>query len=168
MPARYSVKPLPRVLAILAHALISGWCLYFLFTGVSQNSPWWVKFLPLVVLFVSLDTLFRHLSSLNSVTFTGQSLELRYPLRPALHIDYARISSLELRKIVTYYVFLGYNDASGKARILKTAASFPRMLEIMYNIADLAPQCALNEHLAKMVKVMRDLNARLEQPSDEV
>ncbi len=168
MPARYAVKPLPRILAILAHVLITGWCLYFLFTGVSQNSPWWVKFLPLVVLFVSLDTLFRHLTSLNSVTFTEEGLELRYPLRPAIYIDYAQISSMELRKIVTYYMFLGYTDGSGKARILKTAASFPRMLEIMYNIADLVPQCALNEYLAKMVKVMRDLNGRLEQPSDEV
>jgi hypothetical protein len=52
-------------------------------------------------------------------------------------------------------VYLKYTDARGRDRLFKTNASFPKMLEIMYNIADLCPQIQMNDELAKLVQVMQ-------------
>lgn len=67
---------------------------------------------------------------------------------------------LGLRKVITYYMFLEFTDRRGKTRVLKSPASFPKMLEIMYNIADLAPQARLNDELDKMVGVIRRVKER--------
>ncbi|MBW6514007.1 MAG: hypothetical protein K0B87_04545 [Candidatus Syntrophosphaera sp.] len=163
MPVRYRVNPIVRVPAMILHTLLVGWSLWVLFSYVRADSAWWIKVLPLVVLFVSLDSLFRHLTSLNAVIFTPECLWLRYILKPPVAIEYDRIVSLELRKVLTYYVFLGFTDRSGKKRLIKTQASFPRMIEIMYNIADLAPQIVMNEELNKMIEVIRNIKNRQEQ-----
>jgi len=118
----------------------------------------------LLVLFVSLDALFRHFTTLNSVIFTPECLWFRYLLLPSVPIEYEKISSMELRKVITYYMFLEFTDRRGKTRVLKSPASFPRMMEIMYNIADLAPQARLNDELDKMVGVIR----RMKEKQSEV
>ncbi len=168
MPVRYRVNPITRGFGIIANILISGWCLYVLFTYVKADSAWWIKILPLVVLFFSLDTLLRHLTSLNSVVFTPECLWLRYILKPSVAIEYDRITSMELRKAITYHVFLGFTDRKGNKRIIKTQASFPRMIEIMYNIADLAPQIVMNEDLNKMVGVIRNIVLKREAPEQNM
>jgi predicted AAA+ superfamily ATPase len=61
-------------------------------------------------------------------------------------------------------MFLEFTDRRGKTRVLKSPASFPRMMEIMYNIADLAPQARLNDELDKMVGVIR----RMKEKQSEV
>jgi len=167
MPARYRVNPYLRWISVIAQLVVTVLCLYVLFYKLTAVSSWLIRILPLVVLFVSLDSLFRHLTSLNEVLFTPECLWFRYILRPSVPIEYDRITSLELRKVLTYYVFLGFTDRSGKARVLKTQASFPRMLEIMFNIADLAPHVVMNQELDKMVHVIRDLKAKSDQPADE-
>ncbi|MGC9361729.1 MAG: hypothetical protein ACP5F3_02265 [Candidatus Syntrophosphaera sp.] len=167
MPVRYRVNPIVRGFAIVANVLISGWCLFVLLTYVRADSAWWIKILPLVVLFVSLDSLFRHLTSLNSLIFTPECLWLRYILKPSVGIEYDRITSMELRKVLTYYVFIGFTDRRGNRRIIKMQASFPRMIEIMYNIADLAPQVVMNEDLCKMIDVIRNIILKREQIQEE-
>jgi len=131
---------------------------------IRATSPFLMKVLPLLVLFVSLDALFRHFTTLNSVIFTPECLWFRYLLLPSVPIEYEKISSMELRKVITYYMFLEFTDRRGKTRVLKSPASFPRMMEIMYNIADLAPQARLNDELDKMVGVIR----RMKEKQSEV
>ena len=135
-----------------------------LFSVIRATSPFLIKVLPLLVLFVSLDALFRHFTTLNSVIFTPECLWFRYLLLPSVPIEYEKISSMELRKVITYYMFLEFTDRRGKTRVLKSPASFPRMMEIMYNIADLAPQARLNDELDKMVGVIR----RMKEKQSEV
>jgi hypothetical protein len=160
MPVRYRMPVLKRVLGIVAHSLISGYCIFVLFFVIRNTSPFLMKFVPLLVLFVSLDALFKHFTTLNSVIFTPECLWFRYLLLPSVPIEYDRISSMELRKVITYYMFLEFTDRRGKPRVLKSPASFPKMLEIMYNIADLAPQARLNDELDKMVGVIRRVKER--------
>ncbi len=165
MPVRYRVPVIMRVLGISAHILISGYCLFILFTLVKSTSPILMKILPLVVLFISLDALFKHFTTLNSVIFTPECLWFRYLILPSVPIDYDKISRMELRRVVTYYMFLKITDQKGRERVLKSPASFPKMMEIMYNIADLAPQVQMNEELDKMMGVIRRLKDRQSEVS---
>jgi hypothetical protein len=42
------------------------------------------------------------------------------------------------------------------------------MIEILYNISELAPQAQMNEELAKMVNVIRDIKSQGEKVENEV
>ncbi len=163
MPVRYRVPVLRRVLGIVTHLAISGYSVFILFTIVNADSPFLIRVLPLVLLFISLDALFRHFTTLNSVIFTSECLWFRYLLLPSVPIEYDKISNMELRRVIAFYMFLEFTDQRGKRRVLKNPASFPKMMEIMYNIADLAPQVRMNEELEKMITVIRRVMERQEQ-----
>lgn len=163
MPVRYRVPVLRRVLGIVTHLAISGYSVFILFTIVKADSPFLIRVLPLVLLFISLDALFRHFTTLNSVIFTSECLWFRYLLLPSVPIEYDKISNMELRRVIAFYMFLEFTDQRGKRRVLKNPASFPKMMEIMYNIADLAPQVRMNEELEKMITVIRRVMERQEQ-----
>ncbi len=155
MPVRYRVPVVTRVLGIGAHILISGYFIWLLFTKITLESPFLLKILPILALFVSLDALLRHFSSLNSVVFTPECVWFRYLLLPSRAVEYENIRTMELRKVITYYMFLTYTDQRGKVRVLKNPASFPKMIEIMYNIYDLAPQAQLDPELQKMMNAIQ-------------
>ncbi|HOC95265.1 MAG TPA: hypothetical protein PK802_05250 [Candidatus Cloacimonadota bacterium] len=155
MPVRYRLHPLSRLPFLAISIAVAAWCLWVLFNRISSETPSFFRILPLVVLFIALDTAVRHLTNLNSVIFAPECLWLRFILRPSIAIPYERIQGMEFRKSITYYVYLKYTDARGRDRLFKTNASFPKMLEIMYNIADLCPQIQMNDELAKLVQVMQ-------------
>jgi hypothetical protein len=164
MPVSYRVHPLIRFSMIGVSTLIGAYALYFLFTYVYVGSPWLVRFLPIMILFVALDSVLRHVTSLNSVIFTPECLWLRFLLKPSLAIPWDKITSMEFRKFLTYYVYIGYIDGKGNKRVFKTNASFPKMLEVMYNIADLAPTLVMDEKLDKMIAYLREITNREDNP----
>jgi len=168
MPVKYSVKTVNRILGIIFQAFILFCCLLILFTSLNKSTSIWLKIIPLVVLFVALDNLLRHLTTLNSLVFTPDYICLKYLLLPSVRVPYDSISKLELRKEITYNVYITFTDNKGKTRVLKCPASFPRMIEILYNISELAPQAQMNEELAKMVNVIRDIKSKGEKVSNEV
>ncbi len=165
MPVRYRVNPYGKFFSIVLHLAICLWCLYVIVSPNVRTQDWSVfyRVLPYVVLFVSLDSLFRHLTSLYALIFTPECLWFRYILRPSIAVEYDRILSMELRRMISYYMFLTFTDRNGSKRIIKTPASFPRMIEIMYNIADIAPQLVMNDELNKMIEVIRKYKASQEQ-----
>ena len=163
MPVRYRKPVLMTVLGIVANLLIAGYSAWLLFTQVKASSSLVLKILPLVLIFISLDALFRHFTTLNSVIFTPECLWLRYLLLPSVPVEYDQISSMELKKSLNYQMILGFTDQRGKQRSIKSPASFPRMMEIMFNIADLAPQARMNDELDKMISVIRRVRENKEQ-----
>lgn len=163
MPVRYRKPVAMTVLGIVANLLIAGYSVWLLFTQLKASSPWLLKILPLVLLFVALDALIRHFTTLNSVIFTPECLWLSYLLLPSVPVEYDQISTMELKKVLTYQMILGFTDRQGKQRSIKSPASFPRMMEIMFNIADLSPQVRMNDELDKMISVIRRLRENKEQ-----
>jgi len=168
MPVKYSVKTVNRILGIIFQAFILFCCLLILFTSLNKSTSIWLKIIPLVILFVALDNLLRHLTTLNSLVFTPDYICKKYLLLPSVRVPYDSISKLELRKDITYNVYITFTDNKGKTRVLKCPASFPRMIEILYNISELAPQAQMNEELAKMVNVIRDIKSQGEKVENEV
>lgn len=163
MPVRYRVPVISRVLGIGAHLLISSYFIWFLFARVSVDSSFIIKILPILAIFISLDALLRHFSSLNSVVFTPECVWFRYLLLPSRAVEYENITKMELRKVITYYMYLTYTDQRGRLRVLKNPASFPKMIEIMYNIYDLAPQAQLDPELEKMMNAIKRLKEKQEE-----
>jgi hypothetical protein len=157
MPIRYRYHRFARPIMVVLSILMVLYILYFLFTRVDANTPTIGKLLPIVILYISIDSFMRQVTGLNQVIFTEECLWLRFVLRPSIPIQWDKIETLQLRKQFTYHLIIGYKDLKGRKRIFKTNASFPKIMEIIYNISDLAPNAVLNEDLRKMVDVMRNI-----------
>lgn len=157
MPRRYRVHPLLITIRVVMALALVAYSLYFLGRWVSADTHLILKILSLVILYIGLDSLFRHLTMLSSIIFTPECLWLRFPLKPSIPIPWENIEGAQLQKRITLYFILGYRDLKGRKRSFKTPASFPKMLEIMYNISALAPQAELNQELDGVVKYLKEL-----------
>lgn len=164
LPVRYRFNPFVRMFMIAITLGIGIYSIYFLAIYVNQDTPLIAKLIPIMILFVSLNSFIRHTTSLNSVIFTPECLWLRFILKPSIPIEYDKIESLTLQRNLAYYLYIGYWDAKDRKRIYKTSAAFPKMLEIMYNIVEMSPQIVLDEHLGKVMGYLKETNT----PAEEV
>jgi|GEM_PF-2439671 len=135
MPVRYFMLAIA-----FATALYS---LYFLVNFVYSDTPTFFKVLPLVIVYVSIDTMLRHLTGLNKVVFERDHLVLKYLVKKPLLIPYAMIRDLELKRKITYYVRISY-EVDGKLNVYQTNASFPKMLKILLCIYEHSPNLNLD------------------------
>ncbi len=157
MPIRYRYHRYARPIMVAISVLMAVYIVFILFTRVDANTPNMGKLLAFAILYIALDSFMRQVTSLNQVIFTQECLWLRFVLRPSIPILWESIDTLQLRKQFTYYLLIGYKDLKGRRKIFKTKASFPKIMEIIYNISDLAPNAVLNEELRKMVDLMQKI-----------
>ncbi len=155
LPVRYGYNPWVRGLMLFFAVTVLIYTLFFLVKVVNGNMPLFFKILPLIILFVSLDSILRQATSLNCVLFGADYIRFSYLAKRKLEIPYADIIQLDLEKRLTYYLHLRYQDANGAEQTFKTPASFPKILEIILNLADLSPQVKLNGMLTKAVEHLR-------------
>lgn len=157
MPVRYRVHPLLIFFkVVLALALIVP-AIVLLVNKVDADTPLFFKLAALMVLYIGLDSVFRHTTSLSSVIFTQECLWLRFPLKPSIPIPWDKFISMRLHKRITYYLYLEYTDLKGQNRTYKTVTSFPKMTEILYNISELAPHIQVTGELEKIILYLREL-----------
>nr|MDK2850673.1 hypothetical protein [Candidatus Cloacimonadota bacterium] len=110
----------------------------------------------MVICFVSLDSILRKITNLNSITFTQEGLRFGYIAKKPLYIPYEDIQSLDLLRKVSYYMQLTYRDKHGKVRQIKTPASFPYILEIIFNVADLAKSAVIPEKMQSVLEYLKE------------
>jgi hypothetical protein len=111
--------------------------------------------LPLAITFVGLDSVLKKISSLDSVTFHKDHLRLGFIARKPLEIPYDNILGLELHKKITFYFGVRYMDLHGKQQKYTTQASFPHTLEIILNIADMAPKAEVPDQMKSIVEYLK-------------
>lgn len=168
MPVRYRVHPLQRYIGIGFTLLIIAYVLYFLITKINLDTPNFFKITSLVILYIGIDSFIRHVTTLNELIFTQECLWLRFVLKKSIPIPWENIKSLQLQKRITYYVYLGYMDEKGKLQVFKTAASFPKMIEILYNISDLTSEIAMNDELSKMIELLKEISFGKQEENNEL
>ncbi len=156
LPTRYCHPQVLRFIMIAFAAAVFGYALYFMLRFVTGDTPVFFKIMPLVIMFVSLDSVLRHTTALNCVKFTTDTLSFSYLLKKRVVIPYENVLRIDLYKRITYYVHLRYRDSEGREQLFKTAASFPKILEIIVNIADLSPHVQMDEMLTKAVTHLRE------------
>jgi hypothetical protein len=123
---------------------------------VNTDTPIFFKILPIAIAFVGLDSVLKKVTALNSVTFEQDHLRLGFIAKKALVIPYQDILALELYRKITFYFGFTYNDAQGKPQKYVTQASFPHTMEILLNIADMAPQATIPEKMQGMLDYLKD------------
>ncbi len=156
LPATYRYSPWMRLIMLIVALAISLYALFFFVNFVSNETPIFFKVLPLIILFVALDSVFKQLTSLNRVTFYEDRICFGFLGKPKVIIPYENITSIDLTKQISFSIILKYRDGN-KEKIFKTSASFPKILEILLNLADFAPNAQLNKLLGNVVNHLRNL-----------
>jgi len=155
LPTRYCHPQVLRFLMIGIALLVLAYSLYFVIRYVNSDTANFFKLLPLFIMFICLDSLFRQTTSLNCITFFPERLKFSYILKKPLEIPYSAIMELKLHRRITYYLHISYRDEQGSEKLFSTPASFPKILEIIVNIAELAPQARLTDLLSKAVQHLK-------------
>ncbi len=155
IPQQFRFPPFVRILMILFGGITGVYSLYFLVHHVSAETPIFFKLLPTMILFICLDTIFRHLTALNKVLFTEENLVLKSIIKKPLIIPYAKIENLILKKKITVYLQIYYYDESGANKMYQTNASFPKMISILLKIYDLAPNLKLDDKFKDALEYIR-------------
>jgi hypothetical protein len=155
LPVRYRYNPWVRGLMLGFAVIVLVYTLFFLVKVVNGNMPMFFKLLPLVILFISLDSILRQITSLNCVLFSNDTVSFSFLAKRKLEVPYESITKLELNKRITYFLRVVYIDASGLERTFQTPASFPKILEIILTLANLSPNVKLNGVLSKAVEHLR-------------
>ncbi|WP_044278946.1 YdbT family protein [Candidatus Cloacimonas acidaminovorans] len=161
LPATYRYSPWMRLIMLFVALAICIYAIFFFVKFVTGTTPMFFKVLPLIILFVALDSVFKQLTSLYSVTFYEDRICFGFLGKPKLIIPYENITSIDLTKQISFSIILKYKDKD-REKIFKTSASFPKILEILLNLADFAPQAQLNDLLGKVVNNLRNLVGKSE------
>ena len=156
LPATYRYSPWMRFIMLFVALTICIYAIFFFVKFVSGTTPIFFKVLPLIILFIALDSAFKQLTSLYKVTFYEDRICFGFLGKPKLIIPYENITAIDLTKQISFAIVLKYRD-NNREKIFKTSASFPKILEILLNLADFAPHAQLNELLGKVVNHLRNL-----------
>lgn len=156
IPVRYRIHLLARFTMIVFALMIIGYSLYFLATYVRADTPLFYKILPLVICFVGVDALSKHLFTLNSITFFEDHLVMGYLAKRGLRIPYADLLSMELRKKITFYLYLTYKDNKGVVTEFRIKGSFPKALEIILALYEMVPQLTLTDKMRKTCEYLQE------------
>ncbi len=131
--------------------------LYFLLFVVNAEAPVFYKIVPFVILFVGLDSILRRITSLNSISFLEDHLKMGYIAKKSIIIPYDSIQSIDLLRKVTYNMLISYRDERGESKQISTPASFPHILEIMLNVADMAEQAVIPEKMQGILDYLKEM-----------
>jgi hypothetical protein len=128
---------------------------FFLLNFVQAETPIFFKLMPIVICFVGLNSVLLKVTSLNSITFQPQHLRLGCIAKRKNLIPYDSIQGLDLNKRITYYMLISYQDEKGIVRELSTPASFPHILEIIFNLAEMAKQAVIPEKMQGVLDYLK-------------
>ncbi len=156
IPVLYRYNPIARWLMILLSTLVVIYCVYFLLRFVNSETGMFYKLLPMFICFIALQSILGKVTSLNSVLFEKDYLRLGFIARRPIIIAYDDIRSLDLKRKITYYLVISYSDAKGKPAQYTTPASFPNILEVIVNIADLAHSAVIPETMKNLLEYVKE------------
>lgn len=166
LPVRYRIHFLARGMMIAFALAIVGYSIFFLFSFVRGDTPLFYKILPLVICFVGVDSLLKHLFTLNSITFFEDHLAMGYIAKPSLRIPFTSMISMELKKKITFYLFLTYMDDKGIKTEFKIKGSFPKVLEIILGLYELVPGMELEPKMRKTCEYLQEASQAGQSPAE--
>jgi hypothetical protein len=151
---RFRFHPVVRALMIFLSSIALGYSIYFIvflipnIAGVTN----FFKIVTVVVLYVSGSTLYKHLTSLNSIRMSNESLEFTFLLRRKITIPWDKLIRMEIYKVVVHYWKITYMDQYGNKKQFKTSLAFPGIMNALLHIYKMKSDIEMNELLQKVLE----------------
>ncbi len=156
-PTRYRFHPLVRIPMLTVGFLAIALSLYFIFFLIPryQNVSLFFKLVSVFVLYVALSSVYRHLSSLNTILILPDVLQLNFLLRRTIIIPWERLLGMEIGKNLTHWWKIHYVDDKGIRQVFRTSLAFPGIVSVLLKIQDICPDIELNDLLRNVLLYKR-------------
>jgi len=161
LPARYRFHPLVRWFMLLLSSVTAIYTLWFIIVLIPRvgHVSYIFKILSVIILYIAVNTLYKHLTALNTVIIRPDKLELHFLLRRNIFIPWDRLMKMDIYKVITHYWKIYYTDEQDKQHLFKTSLAFPGIMNILLNIQDRKPDLAMNELLTNVLAYKRKLQS---------
>jgi len=168
-PVRYRFHPAVRYFILALAALTAFYSAYFIIILIPSIQKFTIAFklISIITLYVSLNSIYKHLTSLNSVIISKDSLELRFLLRKRIIIPWSSLIKMDIYKVITHYWKVIYRNNQGDTKTFKTSLAFPGIVQILLSIQDHKPDVELNDLLSKVLQFKRNTIPKPEETNPE-
>lgn len=165
---RYRFHPFVRGLMILLSSVALCYSVYFIVFLIPKTPgvTTFFKAVSVIILYVSLSTLYKHLTSLNSIRMSEDDLVFTFLLRKRITIPWGNLVGMEIYKAVIHYWKVAYIDSLGNKKTFKTSLAFPGIMNILIQIHNRKNNLEMNELLSKVLEYKTKLATQNEESLD--
>ncbi len=157
LPRSYRFNQFIRWFTILLAVFAIVYAAWVIFYKVDADSSKVVKFVPIVIIFLAVNSLITNLFTLNSIRLFEDKISFRYIGKKPVSVAWKDFTKLELSEGKRKTVKLIYSD-NGEEKDFRFFLSFPHILEVINSIAEMAPQMELDEFMKTVVVSEREKN----------
>jgi hypothetical protein len=152
-PVKFSFNPLVRWFMLALATVVALYSLYFIISVIPRvpGATLFVKTLSVLVLYLSLNAIYKHLTSLNRVVIGSDKLILSFLLRRTIRIPWDQLLGMEIYKVITHYWKLDFLDEQSKRKTFRTSLAFPGIMTILILIQQRKPDLKLNPLLEQVL-----------------
>lgn len=152
-PTRYRFHPFVRFSILLLASIVTIYCIYFIVILIpkNSNSTLFSKLVSILVLYVALNSIYRHLTGLNSVIIFADKIKFNFVIKRSISISWQEIISMQIYKKITHFWKIEYIDKKGAKNELITSLAFPGIMEILDKILEYKPDLEMNELLRQVI-----------------
>ncbi len=151
LPRTYRFNRFIRFVTIILALFAIVYAVWYVFSGVTQDSSTFRKIVPFVIIFFAFNSLFRNLFSVNSIIFSNDGIAFRYMGKGTLFIEWDNILKLSVYSGKTRAVQLEYLNRAGDNKTFVFTMNFPNLLEIINSIAELANNAEYDEFMSNVI-----------------
>ncbi len=124
---------------------------YVMFYRITADSSALFKAIPIIIVFLALDSFLRNGMNLNTIYLTEEFIEFGFLMKPKKRIAWGDIKKVEITRSKRRMIRYIYTDNTGKDKIFTVTLSFPHMLAILNTIADKAVNAEFDEFLRSVL-----------------
>lgn len=153
LPRSYRFS-LPTRLTILVFAvLVCVYAIYYLLTKVAKapDATMIAKFIPILIFFAGLNTIFQNLFNIHSLTLTKDKIIAKSLIGITREINNLDISRIAMSKSKKRYVIITYIDQNNKTRQYNLMLVFKNMMEILNSIGELATNAKYDDFMSTII-----------------
>jgi len=150
LPRTYRFNQLIRWFTLFLGLFAIVYALWVIFNKIDGDSSRIIKFAPILILLLAVNSVIRNLFTLNSMKFYQDKISFRYIGKLPVEIKWEDFVSMRLSAGKRKSVQLIYNS-NGQERDFRFFLSFPHILEVINSIAELAPQMELDDFMKSIV-----------------
>ena len=153
LPRSYCFSLPTRVTILIFAILVCIYAVYYMFYKVA-NSPdatMLAKFIPIIIFFAGLNTVFQNLFNIHKLTLTQDKLVTKALIGATREIPFEGITKIAMSNSKKRYVIITYIDANNKKRQYNLMSVFKNMMEILNSIGELATNAKYDDFMSTII-----------------
>ncbi len=153
LPRSYYFSLTTRLIILLFAILVCIYAFYYLFTKVATapDATMVAKFIPIIIFFAGINTIFQNLFNIHKLTLTKDKLIAKSLIGLTREIPFEGITKITMSKSKKRFVILTYIDANNKNRQYNLMLVFKNMMEILNSIGELAVNAKYDEFMSTII-----------------